>query len=175
MPHPEDCQPLLSAEAIAARVAELGGAITEDYRGKELVIVGVLRGAFVFLADLARAIRLPLHVEFLSASSYGGGTESSGVVQLAGAGELGIRGRHVLLVEDIVDTGLTAHRLLEALRGQAPASLALCTLLHKPSRCRVPVEIAYRGFEIPDVFVVGYGLDHDGRLRNLPWIGHRTP
>lgn len=164
-------RPLISAETLDARVRELGEAIARDYRGKDLVLVGVLKGAFVFLADLARAIDLPLTVDFLSVSSYGAGTETSGVVRLIEDLSLPIEGKHVLLVEDIVDTGLTASYLLENLRTRRPASLGLCALLHKPSRCRVEVPIDYRGFVVEDVFLVGYGLDHDQRFRNLPYIG----
>ncbi len=164
-------RPLLSAETIQARVRELGEAITRDYQGKELVLVGVLKGAFVFLADLARAIDLPLVVDFLSVSSYGANTETSGVVRLIEDLSMPIAGKHVLLVEDIVDTGLTAKYLLDNLRTRKPADVRLCALLHKPSRSRVQVPIDYCGFVVEDRFLVGYGLDHDQRHRNLPYIG----
>jgi len=171
LPPVSSVRPLISAEAIQARVRELGAAISHDYQGKDLVVVGVLKGAFVFLADLVRAIELPVAVDFLSVASYGAGTESSGVVRLIEDLSLPIEGKHVLLVEDIVDTGLTASYLLDNLATRRPASLRLCALLHKPARCRVEVPIAYRGFVVEDVFLVGYGLDHDQRFRNLPYIG----
>ncbi len=167
--------PLLSEARLEARVRELGAEIARDYRGKDLVLVGVLKGAFVFLADLARAIDLPLVVDFLSVSSYGADTKSSGVVRLIEDLSLPIAGKHVLLVEDIVDTGLTANYLLKNLRTRGPADLRLCTLLHKPSRSQVDVPIDYCGFVVEDVFVVGYGLDHDQRFRNLPYIGVAAP
>lgn len=163
--------PLLTEERLRARVRELGAEITRAYRGKELILVGVLKGAFVFLADLARAIELPLAVDFLSVSSYGADTQSSGVVRLIEDLSMPISGKHVLLVEDIVDTGLTANYLLENLRTRQPAELKLCTLLHKPSRSQVDVPIDYCGFVVEDEFLVGYGLDHDQRFRNLPYIG----
>lgn len=168
-------QTLYSSADLSARVGELGAEITEAYRGKELVLVGVLKGAFVFLADLVRAIDLPLSVDFLSVSSYGPGTKSSGVVRLVEDLSAPIEDKHVILVEDIVDTGLTARYLLENLQTRKPASLALCSLLEKPARSQVEVPIEYRGFVIDDVFVVGYGLDHDQRYRNLPFIGVVQP
>ena len=165
-----DVEVLLSAERLAARIAELGAAITRDYAGKPLKLVGVLKGSFMFMADLARAIELPLEVDFIGTSSYQG-TTSSGVVRITSDLSRPVGGDHVLLVEDIVDTGLTVKYLLENLATRGPASVRVCSLLHKPSRSRVEVPIDYKGFELPDVFVVGYGLDWDGRLRNLPYIG----
>jgi hypoxanthine phosphoribosyltransferase len=162
---------LLSAETIAARVAELGAQITRDYAGKDLVLVTVLRGAFVFGADLARAIDLPLKVEFLSASSYGDGVVPSGDVRVTLEPDGPLAGRDILLVEDIVDTGRTAARLLELLEAHEPASLRLCALLDKPSRREIEVPVEYTGFPIDDVFLVGYGLDHAGLHRNQPFIG----
>lgn len=161
---------LLSEEQIRARIAEMGAAITHDYSGKPLKLVGVLKGSFMFMADLARAIDLPLKVDFIGTSSYQG-TRSSGVVRITNDLSRPIEGEHVLLVEDIVDTGLTMKYLLENLGTRRPASVKVCALLQKPSRAQVTVPIDYKGFEIPDVFVVGYGLDWDGRLRNLPFIG----
>ena len=159
---------LISREQIAARVAELGARITADYAGGSLVVVPVLKGSFVFAADLVRAIDLPLTIEFLGVQSYGDATKSSGVVRitldLAGS----IAGRDVLLVEDIVDSGLTSSFLLEQLAARRPRSVRLCALLHKPARMEKAVEIAYLGFTIPDVFVVGYGLDAAQLHRNLP-------
>lgn len=159
---------LLSRQQIAARVADLGARITADYAGRSPVVVPVLKGSFIFAADLVRAIDLPLSVEFLGVQSYGDATRSSGVVRitldLAGS----IEGRDVLLVEDIVDSGLTSSFLLEQLAARGPRSVKLCALLHKPARMEKEVEIAYLGFTIPDVFVVGYGLDAAQRHRNLP-------
>jgi hypoxanthine phosphoribosyltransferase len=164
-------KPLIPADTIAARVAALGAKITRDYTGKDLVLVTVLKGGFIFGADLARAIDLPLRVEFLSASSYGDGVASSGDVRVSLEPECPLAGCDVLLVEDIVDTGRTAARLLDLLRGHEPANLKLCALLDKPSRREVVVTIDYPGFTIEDRFVVGYGLDHAGLHRNLPYVG----
>jgi hypoxanthine phosphoribosyltransferase len=161
---------LLSAERIAARVKELGSRIAVDHAGRELVLVAVLKGSFVFAADLCRAISLPLRVEFLGLRSYAG-TESSGVVEITHDLKHAVEGADVLVVEDIVDTGLTMRYLLDNLATRRPRSVRICALLHKPSRARVEVPIDYVGFTIEDRFVVGYGLDHDERWRNLPYIG----
>jgi hypoxanthine phosphoribosyltransferase len=161
---------LLPAERLRARVSEIGREITRDYQGKPLVLVGVLKGALVFLADLMRAIDLPLSLDFVGLSSYVG-TRSSGTVELTSDLTRPIEGKHVILVEDIVDTGLTMQWLLRKLEERHPASLAVCALLVKPARARVVVPVRYRGFDIADEFVVGYGLDHEGRLRNLPFVG----
>lgn len=161
---------LLSEEAIRERVAALGKQITRDYAGRSLVVVGVLKGSFIFFADLVRAIDLPLSVDFIGISSYQG-TQSTGVVQITSDLTRPIEGVDVLLVEDIVDTGLTMKYLLENLGTRRPASVRICALLEKPARARVKVPIAYKGFVIDDVFVVGYGLDWDGKLRNLPFVG----
>jgi hypoxanthine phosphoribosyltransferase len=163
--------PMLSAEQIASRVRELGAEIQRDYDGKSLVLVCVLKGSFVFGADLCRAIDLPLRVDFLGVRSYGEDTESSGVVQITQDLSRPIEREHVLLVEDIVDTGLTIAHLMDLLRTRAPASVKVCSLLHKPARARVQVAIDYLGFTIEDRFVVGYGLDFAERHRNLPYIG----
>jgi hypoxanthine phosphoribosyltransferase len=162
---------LLSAEQIRERVAELGREITADYTGRSLVLVSVLKGSFVFTSDLARAIDLPLRIEFLGVRSYGTGTETTGVVQITQDLLHPIEGEHVLLVEDIVDTGLTIAHLLNLLGTRLPASVQVCSLLHKPSRSRVTVPIHYLGFTIEDRYVVGYGLDKGERYRNLPYIG----
>lgn len=162
---------ILSSEAIAARVAELGNEIARDYAGRDLVLVCSLKGAFVFTADLARAIGIPLRIEFIRAESYGDATVSSGSVRIREVTDLALDGRDLLLVEDIVDTGRTSARLLEVLRAHEPASLKLASLLFKPSRQVVPVPIDYLGFTIGDEFVVGYGLDHAGLHRNLPYLG----
>jgi hypoxanthine phosphoribosyltransferase len=161
---------LLSEERIRARVAELAREITRDYAGRPLVVVGVLKGALVFLADLMRAIDLPLALDFVGLSSYVG-KESTGHVQITADLTRPIGGMHVLLVEDIVDTGLTMRWLVDRLSERNPASVAICALLEKPTRHRASVPIRYRGFEIADEFVVGYELDWDGRLRNLPYVG----
>lgn len=162
---------LLSAEQIRERVRALGAEIAREYAGKSLVLLCVLKGSFVFAADLARAIDLPLRIEFLGVRSYGDDTRSSGVVQITQDLTRPIAGDHVLLVEDIVDTGLTLSYLREQLLARMPASVKLCALLHKPSRTVKPVEIEYLGFTVDDVFVVGYGLDHAERYRNLPYVG----
>lgn len=162
---------LIDEPTLAARVRELGRQITEAHRGHELVLVPVLKGSFVFAADLARAIDLPLSVDFLGCRSYDGGTESSGVVQITYDLTKPIEDKHVILVEDIVDTGLTMAYLLENLKTRRPASLSICSLLHKPARTRIPVPIDYLGFTIEDLFVVGYGLDYAEKLRNLPFLG----
>lgn len=162
---------LLSAEQIGARVRELGAQITKDYAERRLVLVSVLKGSFVFTADLARHIDLPVRVEFLGVRSYGEGTDTTGVVQITQDLTRPIEGEDVLLVEDIVDTGLTISHLLRLLRTRMPSSVKVCALLHKPARARVEVPIDYLGFTIEDKFVVGYGLDWAERYRNLPYIG----
>ncbi len=161
---------LISEADLRARIAELGAAITRDYVDKQLVVIGVLKGSFVFLADLVRAIDLPLSVDFIGISSYQG-TKSTGVVQITSDLTRPIEGKDVLLVEDIVDTGLTMKYLLENLGTRRPASIRIAALLEKPARAQVKIPIDYRGFVIGDEFVVGYGLDWDGKLRNLPFVG----
>jgi hypoxanthine phosphoribosyltransferase len=161
---------LISEADLRARVAALGAEISRDYRDRALVVIGVLKGSFVFLADLVRAIDLPLSVDFIGISSYQG-TSTTGVVQITSDLTRPIEGKDVLLVEDIVDTGLTMKYLLENLATRRPASVRIAALLEKPARARVKIDVHYRGFEIPDEFVVGYGLDWDGKLRNLPFVG----
>lgn len=167
---------LISAEAIAKRCAELGAQITKDYtarsQGADVVVIGVLKGSVIFLADLARYIALPIYLDFIGISSYGDATVSSGVVQITQDLSRPIEGKHVIVVEDIVDTGHTVHYLLDNLRTRRPASLALCSLLHKPERSERAVVIDYLGFTIPNKFVVGYGLDVAQQFRNLPFIGY---
>jgi hypoxanthine phosphoribosyltransferase len=163
-------KPLIDADTIAERVAELGRAITDDFSGKDVVIVPVLNGSYVFAADLARQIDLDVAVDFLGVRSYGDETESSGVVQITTDLSRSIEGKHVILVEDIVDTGLTVSYLHEILATRQPASLKIASLLHKPSRTRIPVDIDYLGFTIEDVFIVGYGLDYAQKFRNLPYL-----
>jgi hypoxanthine phosphoribosyltransferase len=165
-------RPLLSAETIAARVRELGAQIQRDYADvDELAVISILTGSFVFAADLVRAIDLPLSVDFLGVRSYDDSTTTSGVVRLTHDLTRSITDKHVLLVEDIVDTGLTVRFLMDTFKMRAPRSLKLAALLHKPSRSRATVTIDYLGFTIEDVFVVGYGLDAGQRYRNLPYLG----
>ena len=159
---------LYSSDQIARRVRELGARITEDYRGAPLGLLGVLKGSFVFLADLARAIELPLSVEFLGVQSYGDSTVSSGAVRITLDLARPIHGKDVLIVDDIVDTGLTSRYLLDQIGARGPSSVKLCSLLHKPARTIERVDIDYLGFTIDDVFVVGYGLDAAQQHRNLP-------
>ncbi len=167
---------LISAEQIAARIQELGRQINTDYAGKEVVLVGVLKGSFIFLADLARAIDSnQVQVEFLGVHSYGDETSSSGVVEITFDLKKPIDGKHVLLVEDIVDTGLTMAYIQKNLGTRGPASIKLCSLLHKPARQKVATKIDYLGFTIDDLFVVGYGLDYDERFRNLRCVGTLAP
>src|SRR5277367_3610988 len=162
---------MLSAETIAARVRELGAQITQDYKDRPLVLVCVLKGSFVFAADLMRQIDLPLRVDFLGVRSYGEGTESSGVVQITQDLSRPIAQEDVLFVEDIVDTGLTIAHLMDLFRTRNPHGVKVCSLLHKPARARVAVKVDYLGFTIEDKFVVGYGLDYAEKYRNLPYIG----
>jgi len=161
---------LISEADLRARVRALGEEIARDYAGRPLVVVGVLKGSFIFLADLVRAIDLPVSVDFIGISSYQG-TTSTGAVKITSDLSRPIDGKDVLLVEDIVDTGLSMRYLLDNLSVRKPASLRVCALLEKPARARVKVPIDYRGFVIGDEFVVGYGLDWDGRMRNLPFVG----
>ncbi len=166
----EDVAVLLSEEQLARRIAEMGAAITRDYAGRPLKLVGVLKGSYVFMADLSRAIDLPVKVDFIGTTSYQG-TKSSGVVRITNDLSRPIEGEDLLLVEDIVDTGLTMKYLLENLRTRGPASVGVGALLRKPSRAQVTVAVDHVGFDIPDEFVVGFGLDWDGRFRNLPYLG----
>jgi hypoxanthine phosphoribosyltransferase len=161
---------LFSAEQIAARIGEMGAAISRDYTGRDLVLAGVLRGAAFFLVDLARALSIPATVDFIAIAGYGPSSKASGVVRIVKDLEEEIADRHLLVVEDIVDTGLTLGYLLRILRERGPATLQVCTLLDRPVRRIVDPPIAYRGFEIPDTFVVGYGLDYRQQYRNLPFI-----
>lgn len=166
---------LLDAATIQAKVAELGARITQDYVGKQLLLLGTLKGAVPFIADLARAISLPLELDYMAISSYGNSTHSSGVVRILKDLEGPIDNKHVLIVEDIIDSGLTLHYLMEILRQRRPRSLRVCTLLDKARERVKPVTSDYTGFTIPDRFVVGYGLDYAQRYRNLPYIGILKP
>lgn len=163
--------PMITADEIRVRTAELGKQLTEDYKDKSLVLVSVLKGSFIFAADLMRAIDLPCRIDFLGVRSYGTGTETSGVVQITSDLTRPIDGQDVLIVEDIVDTGLTIAHLMDLFRTRSPRSVKVCALLHKPARARVSVPVDYLGFTIEDKFVVGYGLDFDEKFRNLPYVG----
>jgi len=161
---------LISEEEIAKRVKELGKQLAEDYKGKELLVVGILKGCMLFLSDLVRTIDLPLTLDFMVVSSYGATTKSSGVVRIVKDLEREIEGKDVLIVEDIVDTGLTLSYLVENFKARNPKSVKVCSLLDKPDRRKAQVEIQYIGFKIPDEFVVGYGLDYGENYRNLPFV-----
>ena len=167
---PDVAEVLITGEQIEEKVCELGERITQDYAGERLLLVGVLRGAVVVMGDLMRCIDLPCEIDFMDISSYGSGTSSSGVVRILKDLEENITGRHVLIVEDIIDTGLTLSYLRRSLLTRGPASLEICALVTKPSRRRVELDVKYLGFEVPDEFVVGYGLDYAGAYRNLPDI-----
>ncbi len=166
---------LLSSEIIQAKIVELGQRITDDYREKNLLLLGTLKGAVPFIADLARAIDLPLEIDYMAVSSYGNSTESSGVVRILKDLEGPVQQKNVLIVEDIVDSGQTLHYLMDVLRQRRPMSLRVCALLDKGRERVKPVELDYTGFQIPDRFVVGYGLDYAQRYRNLPYIGILKP
>lgn len=161
---------LVSAEQIDAKLAELGRAITEDYAGRDLLMVGILKGAFMVMADLARYVELPVEFDFMAVSSYGSATKTSGVVRILKDLDQEIAGRHVLIVEDIIDSGLTLHYLLRNLRVRNPESIELAALLIKDGIERPPIDVRYEGFHIPPEFVIGYGLDFDGKYRNLPHV-----
>ncbi len=163
---------LITKEQIQKRVEALGKEITHDYAGKTVTIIGVLKGSVVFLADLIRHINLPLFIDFIEVSSYGDGTKSSGVVKIIKDLSHSIEGHDVLIVEDIIDTGLTMEYLLKDLRNKKPNSLKVCTFLEKPINTKNKIEIDYKGFTIEDKFVIGYGLDHKGFMRNLDYIGY---
>ena len=166
---------LFTEEQLKQRVKEMGAQITADYQGKAPLLVSVLRGSYIFMADLTRNIDLPCTVDFMSVSSYGSGTSSSGQVQITKDLSENIEGRDVIVVEDILDSGNTLFYLLQLLEARKPASIRLCTLLNKPERRVKEVEVAYSGFDIPDAFVVGYGLDYAEKYRNLPYIGILDP
>ncbi|SFQ97191.1 hypoxanthine phosphoribosyltransferase [Desulfoscipio geothermicus] len=168
--HPDVEKVLLSTAELKNKVTELGQILSRDYAGKNLLAVGILKGAMVFMADLIRNISVDVQIDFMAVSSYGASSKSTGVVRIMKDLEQNIEGRHVLIVEDIVDTGLTLNYLLEILKAREPASVRVCTLLDKPSRREVDVSVNYNGFSIPDEFVVGYGLDYNEKYRNLPEI-----
>lgn len=162
---------LFSEEELAQRVKELGAQIEKDYAGKDLVLASVLRGSYIFMADLTRAIDLQMTVDFMAVSSYGSGTSSSGQVEIKKDLSDSIEGKHLVIVEDILDSGNTLYYLMDILRVRKPASIQICTLLDKPERRKKPIKADYIGFSVPDAFVVGYGLDYDEKYRNLPYIG----
>lgn len=166
---------LYTAEEIEAKVFELGAAISADYAGRNPLMVGVLRGVFVFLADLFRAVTIPVEVDFIAVASYSAESRDRGMVRLVKDLDLSITGRHVIFVEDIVDTGLTLNFLLRNLRAREPASLEVCALFDKPKRRLIEIPIKYKGFELPDRHVVGYGLDHREQFRNLPFVALLDP
>jgi hypoxanthine phosphoribosyltransferase len=161
---------LVTEDELGNRIAELGRQISADYAGRELLLVGVLKGAIFFVSDLMRALEVPCEVDFMAVASYGSSTDSSGVVRILKDLDASIEGRHVLIVEDIVDSGLTLSYLLRTMRAREPASLEVCALLTKPERRKSNVQIRYTGFEIPNRFVIGYGLDHGQRFRQLPYV-----
>jgi hypoxanthine phosphoribosyltransferase len=173
--HPDVEAVLVSQEQIAAKIAELAAKIDADYDGREVVLVGVLKGAVMVMADLARALTVPVSMEFMAVSSYGSSTSSSGVVRILKDLDRDIAGCHVLVVEDIIDSGLTLSWLLRNLRSRQPASVEVIAMLRKPEAARVQVPVAYMGFDIPSVFVVGYGLDYAQQYRGLPYVGTLRP
>lgn len=166
---------LVSTETLAGRIKELGRTISADYDGKDILMVGVLRGAVIFMADLARAITRPVTIDFIAVSSYGASTHSSGVVRIIKDLDEVVADKHLLIIEDIIDSGLTLKYLYDNLKSRRPASIKICTLLSKPSRRKIDVPVDYNGFTIPDDFVVGYGLDYAEKYRNLPFIGVLKP
>lgn len=166
---------LLSREQLQETVAELGRKISEDYHGKNLLMVSVLKGSVVFMADLMRAVEVPCRIDFMSVSSYGAGVKTSGVVKIIKDLDIALEGFDLLVVEDILDSGKTLHYLLEVLSARRPKSIRICTLLDKPDRRQVPIAADYSGAVIPDAFVVGYGLDYHEKYRNLPYVGILKP
>jgi hypoxanthine phosphoribosyltransferase len=172
---PEIERVLIPEERIAAKVRELAAAVDAQYAGKEVLLVGVLKGAVMFMADFARALTVPVSMEFMAVSSYGSATSSSGVVRILKDLDRGIEDRHVLVVEDIIDSGLTLSWLLRNLRSRGPASVGVVALLRKPEALKVDVEVDHVGFDIPSEFVVGYGLDYAERYRDLPFVGTLRP
>ena len=161
---------LIDEETLSARVAELGAEVSADYQGRDLLLIGVLKGAVFFMADLMRSLTVPCEIDFMAISSYGAATDSSGVVRILKDLDINIENRHVLVVEDIIDSGLTLSYLLRNLESREPASLEICALMTKPDRREIDVPVRYVGFEIPNRFVIGYGLDYDERYRNLPYV-----
>jgi hypoxanthine phosphoribosyltransferase len=166
---------LLDEETLKAKVSELGAQISRDYEGKNLLVVGILKGSVIFMADLLRAITVPAEIDFMSVSSYGNGVKSSGVVKIVKDLDINLEGKDILVVEDILDSGKTLHHLRELLSSRNPRSFKICTLLDKPERREADIYADYSGFNIPNAFVVGYGLDYDEKYRNLPFVGVLKP
>ena len=168
----EDCikKVLIDEEALQLKIKELGAQITKDYEGKELLVICILKGAVMFVTDLVKRIDLPLEIDFMAVSSYGNSTKSSGVVRILKDLNEEINGKHILIVEDIIDSGLTLSYLIDNLKSREPASVAVCTLLDKPDNRKTPIDISYTGFVVPYEFVVGYGLDYAEKYRNVPFI-----
>ena len=166
---------LYSEETIAAMVKRVGAEISRDYADKNLLLVSVLKGSVVFMADLMRAIEVPARIDFMSVSSYGSGTKTSGVVKIIKDLDINLKGYDIVIVEDILDTGITLSKLVPVLKMRNPESVKICTILSKPSRRKADIEPDYCGFEVPDEFVVGYGLDYDEKYRNLPYVGVLKP
>ena len=162
---------LFSESDIAVKIQELGKQITRDYEGKDLIVIGVLKGANMFLSDIIRQVKVPMELDFIAVSSYGKSTKSSGVVRFLKDLDLEIENKHIIIVEDIVDTGLTLNYLIHILNERNPSSIKTCALFDKPSRRKVAVTIDYRGFDTPDKFIVGYGIDFAEKYRNLPYVG----
>jgi hypoxanthine phosphoribosyltransferase len=166
---------IIPEEAIRTRVAEMGAAISKDYAGKDPLLIGVLKGVLFFMADLLREIRIPVEVDFIAVSSYSPEARDKGLVRMVKDLEIPITGRHVLFVEDVIDTGLTLNYLLRNLQARQPASLEVCALFDKPAHRLITIPVKYKGFDLPDSFVVGYGLDHREKYRNLPFVGLLKP
>jgi hypoxanthine phosphoribosyltransferase len=173
--HDDIDEVVIEADRIQRRLRELASEIDRDYAGRQVLLVGVLKGAFMLMADLSRYLRIPVEFDFMAVSSYGSATKTSGVVRILKDLDLDIAGREVLVVEDIVDSGLTLNYLLRNLRARGPASLEVLALLRKPDQTRVEIPIRYPGFAVPNVFLVGYGLDYAERYRNLPYVGTLKP
>lgn len=171
----ENVSVLISEEQIRERVKELGAQITKDYAGKEILLIGVLKGAVVFMSDLMRCIDLPVEIDFMSVSSYGSGTKTTGNIKILKDTDVSVEGRDILIAEDILDTGITLSNLKELLIKRGAKSLKICTILNKPGRRQSAVVADYVGFDVPDEFIVGYGLDYDKMYRNLPYVGILDP
>lgn len=169
------CKVLISEEELQKRVNEIGAQISRDYAGKKLLLVGILKGSIVFMADLMRAITIPTRIDFMAVSSYGSGVKTSGVVKIIKDLDINLEGYDVLIVEDILDSGMTLNYLVELLKSRNPSSVEICSLLDKPERHKVDVNLKYKGFTIPDEFVIGYGLDYAEKYRNLPFVGILDP
>jgi len=173
--NPDIASIVLTEDDIQTRVAQMGKQISEDYRGEDLLLIGVLKGAFVLMADIARAMSIPAEFDFMAVSSYGSSTRTSGIVRILKDLDMDLAGRNVLIIEDIVDSGLTLSYLLKNIKGRKPRSLEICALMTKPDVQEVSLDIRYHGFPIPPEFVVGYGLDYKQRYRNLPYVGTLKP